>query len=205
MITPDIIGGDIIICAGDITRRGSFADATDFFYWFEDLPYTHKILIAGNHDFCFEKENMIQSAMEGKIIRIPDNVIYLMDRMVEVEGIKIYGSPWQPRFYDWAFNVDRGEKIAEKWKLVPNDADIVVTHGPVYSILDCNIGGEHVGCEELRNKIFEIKPKIHVCGHIHEDYGVMDVDGIKFINASSLNYSYEYVNKPINIEYDETI
>jgi Icc-related predicted phosphoesterase len=180
----------IIIHAGDCTNVGKDYELLNFLDWFGGLPYKHKIFIAGNHDFYFENNNDIPQKYKD------NGIIYLMDQMVEVEGLKIYGSPWQPRFYDWAFNVNRGEEIAKKWAGIPEGLDILVTHGPAFGILDDTVNGMRVGCEELYKKIFEVKPKYHICGHIHYGYGMRELDGVTFINASSLGESYNYRNKP---------
>jgi Icc-related predicted phosphoesterase len=180
----------IIIHAGDCTNVGKDYELLNFLDWFGGLPYKYKIFIAGNHDFYFEDNNDIPQKYKD------NGIIYLMDQMVEVEGLKIYGSPWQPRFYDWAFNVNRGEEIAKKWAGIPEGLDILVTHGPAFGILDDTVNGMRVGCEELYKKIFEVKPKYHICGHIHYGYGMRELDGVTFINASSLGESYYYRNKP---------
>jgi Icc-related predicted phosphoesterase len=204
-ITDDLMelyneyGDDIIILhGGDISNRGLVNEINYFTEWYGTLPFKHKVFIAGNHDFGFEE---IRHRNEPGIF-IPDNVIYIQDEMVEVDGIKIYGSPWQPRFYDWAFNVDRGDAIAEKWKLIPTDADIVITHGPVHGIVDSTPQGLRVGCEELYKKIIEIKPKIHLSGHIHHSRGYREFNDTLFVNACCLNERYTYQNKPLMIEYD---
>lgn len=191
LITKDLPDGDIIIHAGDVSNVGKTHEIYDFLNWFSTLPYKHKIFIAGNHDFGFEINNDI--APEYKEL----GVTYLMDKMVEIEGIKIYGSPWQPRFYDWAFNVDRGNAIAEKWALIPEDVDILITHGPPHGILDDTIQGLRVGCEELYVKVMQIKPKCHIFGHIHYGYGTRITDDTTFINAANLGERYEYRNRPI--------
>jgi len=117
--------------------------------------------------------------------------------------IKIWGSPWQPEFHNWAFNLPRGEKIMEKWNLIPNDVDILVTHGPAFGKLDfVPYDGLNVGCEDLLIKIQEIKPKIHVSGHIHSGRGVVFSEGTLYVNASVLNDRYEFRNKPITIDFD---
>jgi predicted phosphodiesterase len=198
-LTNDLQGGYMIIHSGDISNYGSFNQINDFLNWYTTLPYTHKIFIAGNHDFGFES---IRHNDEPGIV-IPDNIIYLQDSSVIIDDIKIYGSPWQPRFHNWAFNVDRGDAIAEKWKLIPKDADIVIAHGPVYGILDDVPNGLRVGCEELYKRIIEVQPKIFVSGHIHYGYGIRDFNCTTFINAASLSESYRYTNKPIVIDYDE--
>lgn len=194
-MTGDLPGGYMIICAGDITSRGKFNEAQEFIDWFASLPYARKIFIAGNHDFVFEKPNALI---------VPDDVYYLQDSAIVLDGIKIYGSPWQPWFHDWAFNLMRGEPLAEKWKMIPDDTDILVTHGPPYGILDyANYSRKQVGCEELYKRVFEVRPRIHVFGHIHEGFGQKEIDGVQFINASMLDESYDYVNSPVVIDYPE--
>ena len=193
----NILGsGDYLIHAGDCTSMGSKSEITQFLEWFSNTDFKHKIFIAGNHDFGFEQQTDI--AQEYKEM----GVIYLFDSSVIIDGIKFYGSPWQPEFHNWAFNLSRGEELAEKWEQIPSDVDVLITHGPAYGILDYAPIGGHVGCEELYRKIVEVKPKIHVCGHIHDGYGQKTMGGIEFLNASVLNDRYEHAHKPIAIEYD---
>jgi Icc-related predicted phosphoesterase len=208
-ITKDLPEADIIIHAGDCTNVGQPNELLDFLNWYSNLPYKHKIFIAGNHDFCFEQLHpMFSGVGEKEYIDISKEfkdkgVIYLMDKMVEVEGLKIYGSPWQPRFYDWAFNVDRGEAIAKKWEKIPEGLDVLITHGPPYGILDYTYTSNRVGCEELYKKIMQVRPKISIFGHIHYGYGYKEYDGMSFFNAASLGENYEYENKPILIILDD--
>ena len=187
--------GDVIIHAGDISQRGKESEIIDFLNWFKDLDFKYKIFIAGNHDFFFEETS------EKDIQRIiPENIIYLCDSGVEVENIKIWGSPITPWFYDWAFNRPRGAQIALHWQLIPHDTDILITHGPVFGQLDKTTRGENVGCEDLLHAIDKIKPKIHICGHIHEGYGQTTSSKTKFINASVLDEKYGLTNPPITFE-----
>lgn len=193
----NILGsGDYLIHAGDCTSMGSKNEITQFLEWFSNTDFKHKIFIAGNHDFGFEQLTDIPQVYKDY------GVIYLFDNDVTIDGIKFYGSPWQPEFHNWAFNLPRGEELGQKWEQIPNDVDILITHGPAYGILDYAPIGGHVGCEELYRKIVEVKPKIHVCGHIHEGYGQKTMGGIEFLNASVLNDRYEHAHKPIVIEYD---
>jgi Icc-related predicted phosphoesterase len=193
-------GGDMIIHCGDISSRGSREEVRLFLEWFTDLDsYTHKVFIAGNHDFFFE-DNPLQSK---ELVQEYPNIIYLQDNMVEIEGIKIYGSPWQPEFYNWAFNLPRnGDKLKEKWKAIPENIDILITHGPPFGCLDKTIQGQSVGCEILTEEIKRINPIIHCFGHIHYAYGFVQRDNINFINACSLGENYVYQNKPLNIDLD---
>jgi hypothetical protein len=117
--------------------------------------------------------------------------------------IKIWGSPWQPEFHNWAFNLPRGEKIKEKWDMIPVDTDILITHGPPMGKLDyVRYDNVNVGCEELLLKVQEIKPKIHVFGHIHEGYGYVFDGTTHYINAAVLNGRYEFRNRPLTIDWD---
>lgn len=187
----------MLIHTGDISTMGRESEVKDFLEWFEKQDYTYKIFIAGNHDFLFERNPSLAESF------IPKNCIYLNNSSVEIEGIKIWGSPITPRFFDWAFNCDRGEKIRKYWEQIPNDTDIVLTHGPAYGILDQTKHGLLVGCEELIKIIEKIKPKIHAFGHIHEAYGKVNNVDTTFINASVLDIRYQLVNEPFLIDWNE--
>lgn len=198
----DLVGGDIIIHAGDISSMGHNEEIKRFVRWYDNLPYTHKIFIAGNHDFGFEQR---ESEVLNIIREETTTVTYLKDNFVIIEGLKIYGSPWQPRFYDWAFNVDRNSAELNKiWEKIPDDTDILVTHGPAWGYVDRVVGRvDHLGCELLVSHIKDrIKPILHVCGHIHSGRGVISSDGITFINASVLNERYDFEYPPFRIELD---
>lgn len=183
---------DVILHAGDITYRGDKREIIDFLDWFGKLPIPHKIFIAGNHDFFFEKT-------KPEVIRelLPPSVHYLKDEMISIDGIKIWGSPYTPWFFKWAFNKKRGVQLKDHWELIPEDTDILLTHGPPFGILDVVINERHTGDKDLHQRVTTISPKIHVFGHIHEAFGSVKKNGTKFINACQLNESYELVNNPI--------
>ncbi len=183
--------GDILIHSGDATERGGIDEIVAFNEWLGTLPYLHKIFVAGNHDWLFERSPQFAPTLMS-------NAHYLLDNFIEIEGLKIYGAPWQPRFFDWAFNVDRGAAIAQKWQMIPDDIDVLITHGPPHGILDeVAYRHEHVGCEELLPVVHRIKPRAHIFGHIHSGYGMVEQNGIKFVNASICNEAYQPVNAPI--------
>ena len=184
--------GDLLLHAGDVSGRGTEQEVRNFLEWFARQDFTHKIFIAGNHDFFFERmpASLIQSI-------IPDNIIYLNDSGAEIEGINIWGSPIQPWFFDWAFQRQRGAEISQHWQMIPEDTDILITHGPAYGILDKTIRNESVGCEDLLNRIKKVKPKYFISGHIHEAYGVEQHGATTFVNASVLDVQYKLVNRPI--------
>lgn len=192
-------GGDLLIHSGDATSRGWMYEIIDFLEWFNGIDsYTNKVFIAGNHDFGFQTNpDEIQEFLK----KYP-SIIYLQDSMCSIDGVKIWGSPWQPRFGGWAFNADRGEEIKQHWDKIPNDIDILVTHGPSYGFLDKLQDGDNLGCEELHKKICEIKPKIHAFGHIHDGRGYVTNKTTHFINASVLNEDYIFNYKPITINWD---
>lgn len=187
----DVPEGDILIHAGDATIRGTVEEVSAFNAWFSALPHKHKIFVAGNHDWLFETNPVMARAVLDK------SVIYLLDSSVEIDGLKVYGSPWQPRFYDWAFNLNRGPEMAEKWDLIPAGTDVLITHGPPHGILDRTAYGDLAGCEELIKKVKDVRPQVHIFGHIHEGYGQIDKFGVTFINASNCDEKYYPVNPPI--------
>ena len=189
--------GDILIHAGDMSSRGTISQISAFSSWMKDQPFKHKILIAGNHDFLFESDPSFARSM------LDPSIIYLQNESVEVEGIKIWGSPVTPWFYNWAFNVSRGEAIKKYWDSIPEDTDIIVTHGPVHGLLDKTNSGQNAGCESLYQRVNEVKPKLHVSGHIHEGKGYYrNSHDTLLVNASSLNARYEVDNVVICVEVD---
>jgi Icc-related predicted phosphoesterase len=177
-----------------------------FCKWFNGLDnYTNKIFIAGNHDWGFQDH----PSQTKEIIDFYKNITYLQDQIDMIgenteDMIKVWGSPWQPEFYNWAFNLPRnGEELKGKWDLIPNDIDILITHGPAWGYVDKIFGSQTpLGCELLTTKIKEIKPKIHVCGHIHSARNVVFDGNTHFINASVLNESYFYDYKPFTVEWN---
>jgi len=190
---------DMIIHSGDMSMRGIEFEIDSFLNWYSSLPYKYKILIAGNHDFLFENQRMIAKELLAKY----PNIIYLESSEVVIEGIKIYGEPRQPWFHNWAFNVFRGEDIKRYWDVIPDDVNILVTHGPPFGILDMCMNGDVVGCEDLLTRIKSLK-ELKLCqfGHIHEAAGYEFNNGIHFVNASVLNLRYQLQNKPLIFEID---
>jgi len=184
---------DMVIHSGDISGMGRITEVDEFLLWFSNLPFRFRIFIAGNHDWLFEKNPEIAK----KLLNDYPNIIYLEDSGVEIEGIKIWGSPVQPEFYDWAFNRKRGAEIKKHWDLIPSDTDVLITHGPPHKILDITpMTKEHKGCEELLSKVAEIKVKWHIFGHIHSASGIYETEHTTFINASVLDDNYKLKYKP---------
>jgi predicted phosphodiesterase len=193
----DVPECDLLIHSGDALARGSLDELKLFVPWFESLKAKHKIFVAGNHDGCFEKQRSMAEPL------LPKGVIYLQDSLVEIEGLKIYGSPWQPEFCNWSFNLVRGWPLRKKWEAVPAGIDILVTHGPPLGILDfSHFGNEHVGCADLRQELARIKPKLHCFGHIHGAYGTASWANTLFVNASLCDESYVANHPPIVLEME---
>jgi Icc-related predicted phosphoesterase len=202
----EIPEGDVLVHCGDVSSRGLGSEIQDFLVWFSSLPHKNKIFIAGNHDFGFQyRDNVLQKSLE---ILKDKNVHYLEDSGIEIEGIKFWGSPWTPPFYNWAFML-KEDLIKEKWDLIPDDTNVLITHGPPEGILDLvYYDVKNVGCPELRKRVSELKDlKIHSFGHIHEEYGskILEENGPIFINASTCNLRYNPWNKPILIEVETDI
>ena len=196
---PSIPDADILIHAGDISKYGDESQVVDFLHWFSALPHKHKIFIAGNHDFFFEnkREDYIRTV-------IPDNVIYLNDSGCEINGIRIWGSPVTPEFMNWAFNRKRGTEIQQHWNKIPENTDILITHGPPAGILDTTTNFQKTGCEDLLNTVLKIRPAFHIFGHIHEAHGIITQEATTFVNAAILDEKYRIKNKPIMIDFQHT-
>jgi hypothetical protein len=222
-------GGDLLIHSGDISSLGRKHEVEDFIKWFNGIEgYTNKVFIAGNHDMTFDKEVLMRNKLDyfdggrnnwdtpcadGKPQWLLDlletglkpNVFYLENSFVEIDQIKIWGSPYSATFgYNWAFNVDRGHDSVQLWNQIPEDTDIVITHGPIYGYGDMTANTyQNVGCEDLYRRLKEIKPYLHFTGHIHEGYGYNQTiwDGYSF-NGCTCNLRYEALNPPITFDYD---
>jgi len=187
--------GDLLLHAGDVSTRGRRSQVEDFLQWFSAQAHPHKVMIAGNHDYFFERAT---PAVVQEVL--PSNVHYLNDSGIQLEGINIWGSPVQPWFYDWAFNRHRGDDIRKHWDLIPDNTDVLLVHGPPAHTLDQTVHRHNVGCEDLRAAVERVQPTLCVFGHIHEDYGMMVRGETQFVNASVLNVHYERVNRPISVE-----
>lgn len=187
--------GDMLIHAGDITLKGQHSETKDFMRWLARQPFTHKILIAGNHDFFLEK-----AGHEDLKKLLPEGAHYLCDSGITINGIKIWGSPYTPWFHGWAFNRQRGEDIHLHWQKIPDDTQLLITHGPPFGILDSNADEMHVGDKDLLRAVQRVKPLLHLFGHVHEGYGKLAKNGSLFFNACILNERDEVQNKPWLIE-----
>jgi len=187
----NIPDGDVLIHSGDATGLGTVNSLIQFNKQLGELPHKYKIVIAGNHDWLYEKDN-------GLARSILTNATYLENSAVVIDGIKFYGSPATPTFGYWAFmyNPDDIERI---WNQIPLDTDVLVTHGPPYSILD-NVNGRFVGCKKLLSKVESMTNlRYHIFGHIHEGHGTFQSKNLNthFINASICDAYYQPNHQPI--------
>jgi Icc-related predicted phosphoesterase len=195
--------GDLLIHAGDLTYTGRISQFENVERWLlkqaERFPLG-VIVIAGNHDFGARE--FFRKGERGS------KFYFLDDSGIEIEGVKFWGSSYTPTFGRWAYMADRGDDIKKHWNLIPDDTDVLITHGPLWGILDSSeVTNGSVGCEDLHDAVFDrVQPKVHVFGHIHGGYGHKfkikpnDVADIRFYNASVVNEDYEVVNKPWETE-----
>lgn len=221
---PKLEGGDLLIIAGDITSNDSFKAWDIFFKWLNAQDYKKKIYIGGNHDkfltCCLASSNpLVRLFCENEKIE------YLCDSNTEFEGLKIWGSPWTSIFKEVnplckSFMIDKN-KLKEKWKCIPDDIDILITHSPPFGMMDKDKKGKHLGSISLADRVLQLKNlKLHVFGHIHYGYGqchrayemkglITQIDmrddnnfkpiGHLSVNASHMNEDYEPINKPIRV------
>lgn len=198
--------GDLLVHAGDWTMQGRLQEIAQFAFDLRNVVDKFPlgaVVVAGNHDFLAEKE----PATTRMLLQHP-KITYLHDESVTIKGIKFYGSPYTPWFFDWAFNLERGGEIRRKWELIPDDTDVLVTHGPPAKILDTIPKGNGVGCEDLWKRLTEVRPKLCIFGHIHHSYGVMEYSWFDngfngstgFVNASICTEQYKPTNDPIVVD-----
>lgn len=156
--------GDVFVHAGDMCRYGDLAELRIAADWIASLPHRHKVIIAGNHDGAFDENPRAARAMF-------ENAHYLQDSEVSIEGLRFYGSPWQPAYHNWAFNLPRGPALEVVWAKIPRGIDVLITHGPPEGIGDRSGLAARAGCADLRRRVAEIEPRLHLFGHIHQDGG----------------------------------
>ena len=164
----------------------------EFRYWLVEQPVKEIIFVAGNHSHIFE-------VSKRDVPKMNKNFHYLEDSFIEIFGLKIYGTPHQLNFNNWAFNLSE-EELSRKWELIPDDVDILLCHSPPYGIMDKTSDNINIGSKSLLKRIEKIKPKYIVYGHNHAEYGIIEKNGIKYINCFLLNEDYKMVRKPIELE-----
>lgn len=200
----DVPSCDLLLIAGDICPATNHSLEfqriwleTNYRKWLEGIDAKKKIFICGNHDFIFQTDFMLRTYP----------AVYLQDSGINYENFNIYGTPWQPRFFDWAFNLDEVD-LKEKWKQIPDDTDILISHGPPYGYGDLAYDYDtkkqvHVGSPSLLERIKEVKPKLVVFGHIHAGYGIYSLDDTILVNCSLLDEKYRFKNQVISLELGE--
>jgi predicted phosphohydrolase len=179
---------DVVVCAGDVCRGGEREELDVFLTWFERLPHRHKIFVAGNHDGCLE-----QPRERGLVMQAHPSIHFLEDSGVVVDGVRFYGSPWTPEYHSWFFMKPRGAPLKERWDLIPRGTDVLITHGPPFGILDdaagyrgsAAMGPMHAGCEALAAVVADRRPRLHLFGHIHGQRGVVDAEGVRYVNCTT--------------------
>jgi Icc-related predicted phosphoesterase len=183
---------DLIVHTGDATNVMSPSknekEFRNFLTWFHSLPARHKIFVPGNHDTSTEYGFVIKEDFENLGMHM------LINEGIELEGLKIWGSPWVPQWGSWAWMVPRGQLWDKAWQYMPDDLDILLTHTPPMGKLDLTQhygtpGYEQVGCEELKNAIIKNKPKLHCFGHIHSFTEGPNNGKKRFIDNNGVQYS----------------
>lgn len=183
--------GDVFVHAGDLLRGGSLPELVRAAAWIRSLPHAHKIVVAGNHDRCFER------ALAPAIAQLGADIHYLQDAELDIDGVRFWGSPWQPQFHSWAFNLPRGEPLAARWAMIPSAVDVLITHGPPRGYGD-RTDGQHEGCDDLLAALGRAAPALHVFGHIHEDGGLWQRDQTTICNVTT----WECTRPPTVLDYD---
>ena len=174
-MVPD---GDVFIHAGDMCRGGDLAELQIAAHWIARLPHRHKVIVAGNHDWGFARTAPAARAMFA-------SAHYLEDAEITLDGVRFYGSPWQPAFNGWAFNLPRGPALAAVWDRIPRGLDVLITHGPPEGVGDRSPIAGRAGCADLRARVAEVAPRLHLFGHIHQDGGAWRDGPTMFANVTT--------------------
>jgi predicted phosphohydrolase len=188
----EVPDGDVFVHAGDMVRAGTLDELEGVAAWISGLPHRYKVIVAGNHDWCFDRERAAAIAL------FAGGITYLQDQEALIDGVRFWGSPWQPEFNDWAFNLPRGAALADKWALIPDNVDVLITHGPPAGFGDSSGVNGRQGCEDLTRAVRRSKPSLHMFGHIHEDGGVWRDGDTLFANVTT----WECERQATVIDYD---
>jgi len=189
-----VIKADAIVHSGDFSHS-NWDSTREFFDWYLALDFEHKIVVPGNHDRFIER--LTTDAYARKEL-MPAGLNLLIDEEIEIDGVKFYGSPFTPQFYNWAFQL-YGEEGIEKWKQIPDDVNVLITHGPAKGMLDTvsELKNDPLGCPFLKERIQQLPNlKAHLFGHIHGGYGREEINGVLYLNSSILDEKYRVTNKP---------
>lgn len=186
--------GDILICSGDFSNRGTLEETVRFAAWLSEYKKDYQAILVspGNHDLFVEKNpEMTKEIFKDLGIHL------LIHEPITIDEINFFMSPYTPMFCNWAFMKYRGEEMARLWKQIPDDTHFLVTHGPPWGILDSVErfeGTEFVGCRDLLNRINYLPNlKAHIFGHIHGNNNRIEKNGIIYVNAAICNEEYEPV------------
>jgi hypothetical protein len=211
LVVPD---GDVFVHAGDLCRGGDLDELREAAAWIAGLPHRHKIVVAGNHDWAFAPcapgpHGLCRSCLArgedcpgdpaAARALLGAGVVYLEDAGATLDGVRFWGSPWQPAFHGWAFNLPRGEPLAAIWRKIPPSIDVLITHGPPAGIGDRSPVGGRAGCADLRARISEVAPRLHLFGHIHQDGGAWRHGATLLANVTT----WECERAPTVIEISE--
>jgi Icc-related predicted phosphoesterase len=175
----EVPDGDVLIHAGDFTMFSKSMKAiVDFNDWLGELPHRHKTVIPGNHEFFLAADPSKRSVL--------NNAHVLVNEGIMIDGLRIWGSPVTP-LYGGAFGLSAAEDRKRLYSRIPEDTDILITHGPPFGILDSRSNsGFHSGCRELFDAVMCVRPKLHLFGHVHGAHGVFQTDHTTFVNAALL-------------------
>lgn len=204
---PIIPPCDLLLLAGDFCPINSDPRdyafhanwlRTEFASWLNRMPAQEIVAVWGNHDFIGEKKHIVPKLRWH----------LLQDTSIELFGLKIYGTPYQPRFCDWSFNMDEPE-LQKKYAMIPNDTDILLVHSPPQGYGDWALpnrfhpSGIHTGSPSLLERIWEVQPGLVIAGHIHESYGIYNIDRSIIANVSLVNTGYEPLNPVRQFEWQK--
>ena len=187
--------GDVLIHCGDaeLGFGPTAGDVERLDRWFARQDFGLILAVGGNHDFALE----VCASRSPSPFR---SATYLQDSAVDYRGATFYGAPWVPELASWAF-YQPPNVLRERWQLIPDATNVLITHTPPFGVLDRNRSGKSCGCPSLRERVRDVRPHVHCFGHIHASAGQTEIDGTNFVNATVVDSSYRLARPPTVLDF----
>lgn len=218
---------DVLLHTGDLSNFGKLEALRESVKMWDTIEAELKLVIAGNHDISLDRTPRVENMSNDEYAKYHKAALEIMTGPLAKEAgitylqegtytfalsngatFKVYASPYTAGPGGWAFPYEplkdrfNDAKKTNQTSIATNpilsDVNIVMTHGPPYSILD-QVDGQNLGRPDLLHAISRTKPLMHYFGHIHEGNGAnivtWKIDGSVKDPSSATPLETEQINE----------